>query len=466
MTKPETCIPGQLLIVDDDADVLTAARLLLKRHFDRVVTLNRADEIAAFVERERPVAILLDMNFVRGSGDGREGLASLRAIRSVDSEVAVVLATAYGEVSLAVQAMKDGATDFVLKPWENDKLVATLTSASRLCLAQREAAQLRARNRELEASVRSDNEMIGDSPGLREVRRRIDKAAPTSANVLILGENGTGKELVARALHRQSNRATQPFICVDLGSLSESLFESELFGHAKGSFTGALTARVGRFQAASGGTIFLDEIGNLSLHLQAKLLTVLAQQVVTPVGSDQSYAIDVRILAATNLSRQELLDPERFRQDLLYRINTVEISLPPLRERKEDILEIALHYLRQFASRYEKSGLRFSREALTKLQSYSWPGNIRALRHAIERAVIMADDVSIHPDDIDVGEASTSNIDDLAETNAGGTVHLETLEREAILRAQVQHHGNISHMAAALGLTRAALYRRMEKYGL
>jgi DNA-binding NtrC family response regulator len=467
-------VGGSIVIVEDDVDVRTAARLLLKRHFQSVVALAHPSELALLALDSPPVAILLDMNFAHGQGKGDEGLDALAQIRQKDPHVAVVLATAFGEVELAVEAMKRGATDFVLKPWQNEKLVATLTSAARLCLAQRESQALRARNLELEANQEQlPRTMVGESPEITKVLRMVAKAAPTQANILILGENGTGKELVAREIHRRSLRADRPFVAVDLGALPESLFESELFGHVRGAFTGASHERMGRFQAANGGTIFLDEIGNLPIHLQAKLLTVLEQRQVVPVGADQPIEVDIRVVAATNVARERLNDASHFRTDLLYRLNTVEIILPPLRERKSDIALLALHFVQSFAKKYNRPDLKLDPSAIRTLEAQSWPGNIRALRHALERAVIMSEGSIIGQQDFDFDDAQTApapittphdsshNVDPSALPHP---MNLEALEREAILRAMESCHGNISQMAKQLGLTRATLYRRMEKH--
>lgn len=455
-------VEGALWIVDDDPDVRTAARMLLKREFRRVEIFAGPEEMLKAMSTSAAAVILLDLNFAQHQRDGQEGLGTLSEIRNKDQEVGVVLMTAYGELELAVQAMKRGATDFVLKPWDNEKLVATLRSAARLCLAQRETLRLRKRNQALKAQLRGVESQLVGGEGLDQVRYRIQKAAPTDANVLILGENGTGKGLVAQAIHAHSKRKDAPFVSVDLGAITPSLFESELFGHEKGAFTGALRARKGRFASAQQGTIFLDELGNLDLTLQAKLLTVLEQRSMTPVGSDRAVELDVRVLAATNLPMEQLKDPQVFRQDLLFRLNTVQICLPALRERKGDILELAWHFLREFQERYEKPELSFSKEALMAIETHPWPGNVRALRHAIERATIMANDQKIDLGDLDLEESKASGSAE-ADTSE---LNLEALERRAIELALNQHQGNISRMAKSLGLTRAALYRRLEKYGI
>jgi DNA-binding NtrC family response regulator len=372
--------------------------------------------------------------------------------------------TAFGGVSLAVDALKGGAVDFVLKPWQNDKLVATMSSAVSLSKARREAADLQIRNVALAAETAPrTGELIGSSPSLRRVFDLMRRAAPTDANVLILGESGTGKELTAREIHRLSARSQQPFISVDLGALPDSLFESELFGHRRGAFTGADADRTGRIQAANGGTLFLDEIGNLPLHSQRKLLTVLERREVTPVGATRPAAIDIRLITATNRPAAELSDDEVMRQDLLFRINTVELTLPPLRERREDIPVLLEHFLALYARKYNVPRRRLSPEALALLENYSWPGNVRELRHAVERATILAASERLTSEDFPFATARKSGS---SSSETQDDLDLERLERRTIERALALHGGNISQAAAALGLTRPALYRRMVKYGL
>ena len=456
--------PGNILIVDDDKDILTAGRLLLRRSFGEVVTCRRPEEIPDLLEANDFDAVLLDMNFGPGESSGKQGLEWLERILAIDPRMVVVMITAHGSVGTVVEAMKRGATDFVAKPWQNEKVVATLSAAVKLRRSRREAETLRQANRVLSETAASSN-IIGESAGLREVLSVVSRAAPTDANVLILGENGTGKELIAREVHRQSSRADQVFLAVDMGSISESLFESELFGHRKGAFTGATEDRLGRFQAADGGTLFLDEIGNLPMHLQAKLLSALEQRAVTPVGSDRAQPVDVRLIAATNLASETLRDERRFRPDLLFRLNTVEIVVPPLRERRDDILPIARHYLAKYCRRYGRPVAAFSDAAEQALVAYAWPGNVRALRHAIERAVILSEDDLLGPEDlqlIETGEAPPAN----TPTPIPTVLNLDRMERDTIHRALVKHGFNISRAARELGLTRASLYRRMEKHDL
>ena len=460
-----------ILIVDDDDDILTAGKLLLKRKFGFVQTANDPAQIPALLAAHNFDAILLDMNFSPGDSSGEQGFIWLARILELDPDAVVVMITAHGNVDLAVEAMKHGATDFVAKPWENEKVVATLSAAVKLRASRAETESLKRSNRALvAASASSEQSFLGNSPAMAELASLIARSAPTEANILIMGENGTGKELAARQIHQLSHRAQGMFMAVDLGAVSETLFESELFGHRKGAFTGATEDRIGRLEAANGGTLFLDEIGNIPLHLQAKLLTVLEQRQVTPVGKNEPVAFDVRVISATNVSRQQLSDESCFRQDLLFRLNTVELTLPPLRERAEDIEEIAIYYADLYARKYHKREKAFSAEALALMKAYAWPGNVRALRHAVERAVILSETAAFEPADLQlelpVGKAVepatvASNPDEV-----GYDLNLERMEYRVIQAALQQHRYNISHAAKELGLTRAALYRRMEKHGL
>lgn len=465
---------GKILIVDDDEDILIAGKLLLKRHYKTVVTCNRPEHVPELMANQQFDAILLDMNFGPGESSGEQGFHWLGKILEIDPQAVVVMITAHGGVNIAVDAIKKGATDFIAKPWENQKVVATLSASVKLRRTRSEAEQLKQTNRALAQVVSTPAQpMLGASKAMKNVLSVIERAAPTDANVLLLGENGTGKELAARELHRQSSRAKKIFMSVDLGAVTESLFESELFGHKKGAFTDAREDRVGRIQAANGGTLFLDEIGNLPLHQQAKLLTVLEQRTVTPVGSDVAIPIDVRVIAATNVPMEKLRREDTFRQDLLFRLNTVEITLPPLRERQEDIVEIALHYGDVYCRKYNKPVKAFSDEALAVIRSYSWPGNVRALRHTLERAVILSEGEQFDVHDFQL-DAQPNQAGDVAPVSApsedsvapGADLNLERLEHRAIEQALKKHRYNISHAAKELGLTRAALYRRMEKHGL
>lgn len=468
---------GHILIVDDDEDILTAGKLLLRRHHYQVVTCNDPDQVPDIIEKNQFHAVLLDMNFGPGESSGKQGLNWLQKIRIFDPNCVVVMITAHGGMNLAIEAMKLGATDFVTKPWQNEKLVATISTAVELGEARSEAKQLRTTNQILtEVTSKSEQPIIlGNSQAMKGVMSLVKRSAPTDANVLILGENGTGKELIARELHYQSMRKSHVFMSVDLGSISETLFESELFGHKKGAFTGANEDRVGRLKAADGGSLFLDEIGNLPLHLQTKLLTVLEQRQVTPLGANKATSFDVRVICATNSSKQNLMDESKFRPDLLFRLNTVEITLPPLRDRPDDIITIAGHYLLHYCKKYNKPANHLSVEAAKTISQYHWPGNIRALRHAIERAVILSESVELTSADFQLTSASNSAstttntlsaVVEPADSATSSELNLEKIEKMTIEKALKTHRYNISHTAKALGLTRAALYRRMEKYGL
>ena len=465
-------IEGKILIVDDDQDILTAGKLLLKRHFSQVMICNSPQNIPKLMSDNRFDAVMLDMNFSPGESSGAQGYNWLKKILEIDPQSVVVLITAHGGIDVAVEAMKLGATDFVAKPWQNEKLVATLTAAVLLGQTRNEATELRHTNQLLAKDTNSSQQqpLLAQSSVMQQVHSLIERTAPTDANVLILGENGTGKELVARELHRQSLRANQVFMSVDLGAMSETLFESELFGHKKGAFTGANEHRVGRLQAANGGTVFLDEVGNLPLHLQAKLLTILEQRKVTPLGSNKAIAFDVRIIAATNIAKQDLTDESRFRQDLLFRLNTVEITLPPLRDRTADIEPIAQHYIAFYSRKYKKVEKTITAEAVELIKHYAWPGNVRALRHAIERAVILSESEQLSADDFQLNylpQTSKPIEPNTVQTSQEtAELNLDKVEKSTIETALKQYRYNISHTAKALGLTRAALYRRMEKHGL
>jgi len=455
---------GKILIIDDDDDVLRAGRLFLKQYVEHVETAQNPECIPDLLHENIFDVILLDMNFEKSQGSGEEGFNWLQRILEIDPSAVVILITAYGDIAMAVRAIKEGATDFILKPWQNEKLLATVSSAVQLRKSRQEIIDLRSRQRQMnEDQDRRYREMIGQSPAMREVFRTIDKVADTDANILILGENGTGKELVARALHRQSNRAGEAFIDVDMGALNENIFESELFGYVKGAFTDAKEDRPGRFEIASGGTLFLDEIGNIPLPLQAKLLTVLQQRKVTRLGSHKMHDIDIRLVCATNMNINQMVSEGTFRQDLLYRVNTIEIHLPPLRNRVDDIPLLVHYYLDRYARKYDKQHLTIGEQALRKLIHYSWPGNIRELQHAVERAVIMTESEKLQPYDFIL--TSKDNHEHHLNGNSN-TLNLDVLEKSTIRKALKQYEGNISQAAEALGLTRPALYRRMEKHGL
>lgn len=440
---------GTLVVVDDDPDVLTAARLLLKRHFRRVITHENPEDIEATVVAEQVDVFLLDMNFAIGHNTGAEGLKWLGRIRAADADAVVVLMTAFGDLNTAVDAMRLGAADFVLKPWQNDKLIATLSVAAEL-------RQSRVTVKALSApQPRPD--MIAGSQAMQKVVRMIERVAPTDANVLIRGENGTGKELIAQAIHRQSRRSQRVMVSVDLAAVAESLFESELFGHAKGAFTDANSERAGRFQAAHRGSLFLDEIGDLPLPLQSKLLRVLESREVVPLGTDQAVAVDVRLIAATNQPLESMVSRGEFREDLLYRLNTIEVKLPPLRERVDDIPALVGHFVALYARRYRVAEKPVDESALAALARYRWPGNIRELSHTIERAMILGERDVLTAADLDLNGPSADN--------RPATLNLDANERRLVSLALEQADGNISHAATALGITRAALYRRIQKFG-
>ncbi|MGD9290585.1 MAG: sigma-54 dependent transcriptional regulator [Desulfobacterales bacterium] len=453
---------GNILVVDDNEDLLLAARLFLKQHFSLVHTEHDPEKIPSLLGNENYDVILLDMNFTMDATSGVEGFMWLDKILQLDPSAVVILITAFGDVEMAVKAVKSGATDFVLKPWQNEKLLATISSALSLRYSKLEVDRLRSREKQLNRDINQKyHDMIGVSPAIQQVFATIEKVAATEADILILGENGTGKELVARALHRRSLRADEVFISVDMGAIAETLFESELFGHMKGAFTDARESRPGRFELASGGTLFLDEIGNLSLAMQAKLLSVLEARKVTRLGSNTPRDIDIRLICATNMPIYDMVAENDFRQDLLYRINTVEIMLPPLRERHEDISLLVDHFLRIFAKKYQKTITGVSAPALKKLERYQWPGNIRELIHTLERAVILADSQMLQPSDFLFPEKDTE-----VEGVVFDSYNLDDVEKTVIRKALTKHEGNISHAAKELGLTRTSLYRRMDKYGL
>lgn len=451
----------KILIIDDDRDVLESARMFLKQDFSAVTIEENPARIPALLREREYDVILLDMNFKKGVNDGEEGFHWLSQILAIDPNAVVILITAYGEIDLAVKAMKNGATDFILKPWKNQKLLGTLNAALQLRTSKKQVTKLQVTQANLNEEIQSHYaDMIGESPAIKRIHEMIERVAPTDADVLILGENGTGKEMVARALHRRSNRKSNAFISVDLGAITETLFESELFGHVKGAFTDARQDKAGRFEIASGGTIFLDEVGNLTLPLQAKLLTVLQQRVIQPVGSSKTITVDVRLISATNLSLHKMTAEKKFRQDLLYRLNTVEIRIPSLRERSEDIPLLAEHFLEVYGKKYKRLGMKIDKAVMIRMKKYFWPGNIRELQHAIERAVILSEDKIIRNAELIVGSNSLSHKNELTDLT------MEEMEKQFILQTLDRHSGNVSHAARALGMTRTALYRRMKKHHL
>jgi DNA-binding NtrC family response regulator len=454
-------INARILVIDDDRDVLSTANMVLKQHFSEVITLEQPADIPKFVKGRNIDVVLLDMNFSPGITTGQEGIHWLKTIRELDSDVHVLMNTAYGDIKIAVDAMKHGAIDFLVKPWTREKLLACVKATLDLKRSKEKVSRLQKEQKVLCRDLeRGYTEFIAMSRAMKTVLNTIQKVAPTEAIVLILGENGTGKELVAREIHRNSQRRDDHFVKVDLGAIPETLFESELFGHEKGAFTDAREARPGRFEIASGGTLFLDEIGNLNVAMQAKLLTALQSSMITRIGSNTPTHVDVRIICATNRSINQMVEEGGFRKDLLYRINTVEIPLPPLKDRMEDIPLLAFHYLNEYKRKYNKPGLKIGEEALNRLTEYHWPGNIRELQHAVERAVIMGEQDVLIPDDFLLeNRAMTNEI----HVHSG---RISDFEKAAISRALNKGYRNMDQVAEEVGFSRSTLYRKMKKYDL
>jgi two-component system response regulator HydG len=454
-------VKGTIVIVDDDSDVLITARMILKQQFSEVITLTKPDTIPDILSKQECDVIILDMNFTPGETTGKEGIEWLKRISKMAPEVQVLMETAYGNIDLAVKAIKLGATDFLVKPWSKEKLLATTMATFRLSQSRKQIYRLETRQKVLSSDLDQEfSQIIARSRVMKPVLRTVSKVSPTDANVLILGDNGTGKELIARAIHRSSHRKEEPFVKVDLGSIAETLFETELFGHVKGAFTDAREDRAGRFEIASGGTLFLDEIGNLSLPLQSKLLTVLQTKEIIRVGDNQLIAVDIRLICATNKPIQKLVEENEFRQDLLYRINTVEINLPTLHNRSEDIPLLANFFLKKYKNKYNRPELVIGSDTYNKLREYKWPGNIRELQHAVERAVIMAENSVLEPKDFMLHTHSS-----LKELQAESS-RMEDYEKVAILNAINKCKGNLSKAAKELGFGRSTLYRKMKKYQL
>lgn len=456
-------IKARILIVDDDTDILLAAKMFLRQHFAIVHTENNPQNIPDLLKSESYDVILLDMNFSRDATSGQEGFHWLNVILELDPAATVIFITGYGDIELAVQGVKEGASNFILKPWDNKKLLATIEASLSIRESKVELQSLRSTQKMLIADRDQEySNFIAKSPAMKKVMSIAYKVAKTDANVLILGENGTGKEVIARAIHRASKRGNNVFINVDLGAITESLFESELFGYKKGAFTDAKEDRSGRFEAASKGTIFLDEIGNLSQNLQSKLLSVLQSRKIVRLGSNKETPIDVRLVCATNMPLYQMVSEGKFRQDLLYRINTVEIMLPPLRERIEDIEPLLEFFLDIYCKKYNIQKKRISAGTIKRLQMHDWPGNIRELQHAVERAVILSESNILEPHDFFMDDSSNSKNESFAPDN----MNLNEVEKLLIRKVVDKHGGNISRAAKELGLTRASLYRRIEKYGL
>jgi len=454
-------VDGKILILDDDQGVLYTAKMILKQHFETVIIEKDPNKLDFLLNQQNYDVIVLDMNFSYGLTSGKEGIKLLRKILRKDPNAHVLMNTAYGDIDIAVEAMKEGAVDFLVKPWQKEKLLASVQAIYKMTEIEKEVVELRASQKIIVKDQGKDfGKIISKSPVMKPVFDAVDKVAKTDANVLILGENGTGKELIARAIHKKSDRANENFIKVDLGAVSESLFDSELFGHVKGSFRDAKEDRPGRFEMANNGTLFLDEIGNLSLPLQAKLLTALQFKQIMRVGSNKIIPLDIRLICATNLPIYDMVAENEFRQDLLYRVNTVEVKLPPLRERVEDITPLARHFLKMYGKKYHKERMRLNETTLNKLRSYKWPGNIRELQHAIERAVIMANSHLLAPEDFLLRDQPTGNNLELDSFN------IEDMEKIAIQNAIRNAGGNLTQAAKHLGFGRSTLYRKMTKYGL
>jgi two-component system response regulator HydG len=452
---------AKVLIIDDNEDVLLAAKLLLKPYAAVIHLEKNPNNIPSILKNETYDVIFLDMNFTRDITSGQEGIFWLKEILKIDPSSVVILITAYGDVETAVSAIKEGATDFVLKPWQNEKLLATFSAALKLKESRNELENVRSRQLQLSSDLdQKFQDLIGISEPMKLVYNKIEKVAGTNANILILGENGTGKELIARSLHKKSGRAKEVFISVDMGAISQSLFESELFGHVKGAFTDAKEDRAGRFEIASGGTLFLDEIGNIPIELQAKLLSVLQNRQVARVGSNKYKPIDIRLICATNMSIYQMVAENKFRQDLLYRINTIEIQIPPLRERKNDIPLLTEYFLSINKRKYNKPDMTINPITITKLENYNWPGNVRELQHAIERAVILCESNVLNPSDFFLSEQTAK------EEIAINNYNLDEVEKTIIRKILMKNDGNVTKAAKELGITRTSLYRRMEKYGL
>lgn len=454
-----TKLHANILIIDDDPDILTTARVVLRQRFQNVFTENNPEKVLSLLASNHYDVILLDMNYKAGVTTGNEGLYWLTKILTQQKDQQVIMMTAYGDINLAVEAMKHGAADFIVKPWQNEKLEATVVAAYNHAISRKEIVQLKKiQSHYTRALNRPDTEFIVHSRAMKELLKTIEKIADTDANILLLGENGTGKELVARLIHFHSQRKDQPFIKVDLGSISASLFESELFGHKKGSFTDAREERVGRFEIAHNGTLFLDEVGNLPLALQSKLLSVLQNREVTPLGANIAVPVNIRLISATNIDIHNAVVIQEFREDLLYRINTVELTIPALRERPQDIIPLAEHFIVMYSNRYRKEVKPLDDEATKHLLGYAWPGNIRELQHAVERAIIMSESDKLKKSDFLLSRRETKVKKEV--------MNLEEMEKRAIESTIMKHSGNLSKVAKELGLGRTTLYRKLTKYGL
>ena len=452
---------GKLLIIDDDLDVLQSLNMFLKHEFEEVILINNPQKITQVVKESNPDIILLDMNFSPGARSGNEGLFWLQKILNINPKAIVILLTAYGDLELAVKTIREGATDFVTKPWDNDKLITTLKAALKLSFSNQEVSNLQLKQKQILQDIDKEHDVLwGESKVMRELYSTIRKVSKTDTNILLIGENGTGKDIIAREIHRLSTRSNEPFVKVDMGSLSESVFESEMFGHIKGAFTDAKEDRMGRFELADNGTIFLDEIGNLSLYLQAKLLTAIQNMEITRIGSNNPVQVNLRIISATNRDIRKMVDENLFRQDLLYRIETIRIDIPPLRERGDDLFHLTYYFIKKYGKKYNKSNISIDSEALDKLKKYSWPGNIRELQHTIEKAVILNESGTLKAIDFIFRQS------DMHEKDMALSLNLSELEKSAIEKALVKNKMNLSQAANDLGITRPTLYKKIEKYSI
>jgi len=452
-------VTGKILAIDDNESILLTLKQSLKYEVREIECIKNPNLIPQKLEQKEWDVVLLDMNFSAGINSGNEGIYWLREIKRISPDTLVILLTAYGDIQLAVQGMKEGAHDFVSKPWDIDKLLATIKSAVRLRESERKVNALEQKQAYLvQQNQKTEYHFLGSSTKMNEIFKTIQKVGPTDANILVYGENGTGKELLAREIHRVSNRKDKLFVGVDLGAINENLFESEMFGHKKGAFTDAQTDRIGRIEAANGGSLFLDEIGNLPLNLQAKLLRVLQNREIQPLGSEKTIKVDIRLISATNINPEELVSRQLFREDLLYRINTITIEMPPLREREDDIMQIALHYLKIFAKKYDKNKLRISKDGMDALYYHNWPGNIRELKHCMEKAVILSENAVLGPEDFRIGKA---NSETPTESNK-----LSEVEKFTVKKVLDKHRGNLTKAAKELGISRTTLYLKIEKHEL
>ena len=452
-------VPARILVVDDNVQILESLRILLKEEFQAIDVISKPSRINEMLWRNQYDVVMLDMNFAMGETSGNEGIFWLNEIKKRDPLLPIILITAYGDIELAVRAIQEGAMDFITKPWDPEKLIVTLKNAWRLRRSGQQVKKLKNKQKRLTEDLDREYRMVhGSSETMISLMNTVERVAATDASVLILGENGTGKEVIAREIHRRSQRSDQIFVGVDVGSLSEGLFESEMFGHVKGAFTDAREDRVGRFEAADEGTLFLDEIGNIPPAIQAKLLQVIENREFTRVGDQQSQKTDIRLISATNRSLKQMVTEGSFREDLYYRLNTVSIEVPPLRERGEDVVLLSRYYLEQYCLKYNKSGLELSAKAIQKLREYPWPGNVRELKHTMERAVILCEHPSLGPGDLRLYEDQGSSVNP--------SFKLDEVEKRTILKAMEKCRGNHSKAAKMLDISRTTLYAKLKKYGI